>query len=95
MRSVVGLEGISRQHLYRTCRFLAEHKVRIEQELFARHRTLFDETVDLVFFDTTSTYFEGRASSFAPVRPFQGSSAGPGADRGRGSDESAGVAVGV
>ena len=63
MRLVVGLEGISRQHLYRTCRFLAEHKVRIEQELFARHRTLFDDTVDLVFFDTTSTYFEGRASA--------------------------------
>jgi len=67
MRSVVGLEAISRQHLYRTCRFLAEHKVRIEQALFARHRTLFDDTVDLVFFDTTSTYFEGGAS---PLRRY-------------------------
>ena len=67
MRSVIGLESISRQHLYRTCRFLAEHKVRIEQALFARHRTLFDDTVDLVFFDTTSTYFEGGAS---PLRRY-------------------------
>lgn len=62
MSEVVGLEGISLAHLYRACRFLAEHKERIEQELFLRTRTLFDTTVDLVFFDTTSTYFEGEGS---------------------------------
>jgi hypothetical protein len=31
----------------------------IEEELFERRRDLFTE-VDLVFFDTTSLYFEGR-----------------------------------
>jgi hypothetical protein len=62
LSEVVGLEGIALAQLYRTCRFLAEHKERIEQELFRRTRTLFDTTVDLVFFDTTSTYFEGEGS---------------------------------
>lgn len=59
---VKGLETIKLQHFYRTCTFLAENKERIERALFLRDRTLFDTAVDLVFFDTTSTYFEGRAS---------------------------------
>jgi hypothetical protein len=62
MSEVVGLEGITLAHLYRTCRFLAEHKEQIERELFQCTRTLFDTTVDLVFFDTTSTYFEGQGN---------------------------------
>jgi hypothetical protein len=68
MQSVAGLEGIPRHQLYRTCRFLAGNKARIEQELAARKRTLFDdEAVDLVFFDTTSTCFEGGES---PLRRY-------------------------
>jgi len=63
MSRVVGLEGIELQQLYRTCTFLAENKEWIERELYLRERTLFDSSVDLVFFDTTSTYFEGRPSS--------------------------------
>jgi hypothetical protein len=62
MSRVVSLEAIELQQLYRTCTFLAENKERIERELFLRERTLFDSSVDLVFFDTTSTYFEGRSS---------------------------------
>lgn len=62
LEKVRGLEGIKLQHLYRACRFLAQEQVTIETELFERERTLFDTTVDLVFFDTTSTYFEGHGS---------------------------------
>ena len=46
-------------HLYRAMRFLGENRERIEERLFGRRRTLFTEG-DLVFFDTTSIYFEGR-----------------------------------
>ena len=53
-----GAEGLQLHHLYRAMRFLGEERERIEEALFARRRTLFSEG-ELVFFDTTSIYFEG------------------------------------
>jgi transposase len=47
------------QHYYRALDFLADHKDTIEEELFARTRDLFNQELSLVFFDTTTTYFEG------------------------------------
>lgn len=44
---------------YRTLDRLAVHKKQIEKELFLRLRNLFSLKVDLVFYDLTSTYFEG------------------------------------
>jgi transposase len=45
---------------YGTLDRLAVHKKGIEKELFLRLRNLFSLNVDLVFYDLTSTYFEGR-----------------------------------
>jgi len=68
-----GTKGLELHHLYRAMGFLGEpcpnqeHRVEfaprcnkdeIEELLFERRRDLFTE-VDLVFFDTTSIYFEG------------------------------------
>jgi transposase len=66
-----GTEKLELQHLYRAMAFLGEtqaeppearaprcRKDAIEEALFERRRDLFTE-VDLVFFDTTSIYFEG------------------------------------
>lgn len=47
------------QHLYRTLDFLNEEKEVIETRLFEKTRSLFNSSVTLVFFDTTSTYYEG------------------------------------
>lgn len=47
------------QHLYRTLDFLEEEKETIEIRLFEKTKTLFNTSVTLVFFDTTSTYCEG------------------------------------
>ena len=44
---------------YRTLDGLFRHKKPIEHELFLRLRNLFSLKVDLVFYDLTSTYFEG------------------------------------
>ncbi len=55
-----GFDDLELQHLYRSMDFLAEYQPEIEKELFRRGRDLFDYGVDLVFFDTTSVYFEGR-----------------------------------
>lgn len=71
---IPGAEDLDLHHLYRAMAFLGEPlegnsapktlgsprcvKDRIEEELFERRRDLFSE-IDLVFFDTTSIYFEG------------------------------------
>ena len=44
---------------YGTLDRLVRHKPKIEEALFRRLRTLFALNVDLVFYDLTSTYFEG------------------------------------
>jgi hypothetical protein len=61
LRDVYGLgfERLSLQHLYRAMDIMAEHKEHVERELFWQGRELFDYGLDLVFFDTTSVYFEG------------------------------------
>jgi transposase len=46
------------QHLYRSMDFLIEHQDRIQQEVFWSTANLLNLTVDLIFFDTTNTYFE-------------------------------------
>ena len=70
---IPGSEGLELHHLYRAMAFLGEaieqlekpagavrcNKDLIEEALFERRRDLFTE-VELVFFDTTSLYFEGR-----------------------------------
>jgi len=48
------------QQWYRTLDQLLARKERIELELFVRLRDLFHLEVEMVFYDLTSTYFEGR-----------------------------------
>ena len=69
---ISGTEGIELHHLYRAMGWLGEQSIQfghdargsrckkdlIEEELFRRNRDLFTE-LELVFFDTTSLYFEG------------------------------------
>ena len=73
--AIEGVSGLDLHPLYRAMAWLGEvlpeaqqdgstpfapriNKDLIEEELFARHRDLFSD-LDLVFFDTTSIYFEG------------------------------------
>ena len=46
------------QHFYRAMDFLLEHTQAIEKEVFWSTASLLNLTVDLIFFDTTNTYFE-------------------------------------
>lgn len=47
------------QHFYRSLGVLWHQKTKIEDALFHRGLDLFNSELDLVFFDTSSTYFEG------------------------------------
>jgi transposase len=46
------------QHFYRAMDFLLEHTEDIQKEVFWSTASLLNLTVDLIFFDTTNTYFE-------------------------------------
>ena len=54
-----GSEGLDLHHMYRAMAWLGENKDEIEEALFNANRDLFTE-LSLVFFDTTSFYFEGK-----------------------------------
>lgn len=73
--AIEGVDGVALHHLYRAMAWLGEElpeeeqrgrtpfsprcvKDQVEEELFAGRRDLFSD-LDLVFFDTTSIYFEG------------------------------------
>lgn len=55
---IEGKEGIELHHFYRAMAWLGDNKDLIEGGLFLRNRNLFTG-LNLVFFDTTSIYFEG------------------------------------
>jgi transposase len=46
------------QHCYRAMDFLLEHADAVQKEIFWSTASLLNLTVDLIFFDTTNTYFE-------------------------------------
>ena len=55
---VDGLETVEVQQLYRAMDFLLEAHDEVQREMFWSVRNLFNLEVDLIFVDTTSTYFE-------------------------------------
>jgi transposase len=82
--SIDGTEQLDLHHLYRAMSFLGEsiddqkaatsftprcNKDLIEESIFLDQRDLFSG-LDLVFFDTTSIYFEGRGGAFIGKRGF-------------------------
>lgn len=54
-----GFENLKLHHFYRAIDFLDESKDTIEEKLFFMNTDLFSSQLDLVFFDTTSTYVNG------------------------------------
>jgi transposase len=56
-----GFSRLRLPHFYRSLGFLWRKKEEIEEALYRRGLDLFNQELDLVFFDTTSTYFEGKS----------------------------------
>lgn len=55
---ISGLEDVNVQNLYRAMDFLLEHSEEIQKEVYFSVANLMNLEVDLLYFDTTSTYFE-------------------------------------
>jgi transposase len=53
-----GLEGVQSHTLYRAMDFLVDHGEEIQRSVFFSVATLLNLEVDLLFFDTTNSYFE-------------------------------------
>ena len=54
----LGLPDINLHHLYRSLDILANNKEKIEDYLFYRNKDLFNLSLDIVFYDVTTFYFE-------------------------------------
>jgi len=58
--SFLGFEDIGINHLYRALDVLAENKEELEEYLFKKRYNLFNNQIDIVFYDVTTIYFESQ-----------------------------------
>jgi hypothetical protein len=54
----LNLPDVKLHNMYRSLDILADNKEKIEEELFYRRKDLFNLTLDVVFYDVTTFYFE-------------------------------------
>ena len=68
---IPGLPEVDAHNLYRAMDFLLEAADSIQEEVFFQVASLFDLEVDLIFLDTTTTYFEvpSEDDDFEPENP--------------------------
>jgi transposase len=66
---VSGAGDIELHQLYRAMAWLGDEKEKVEEELFDRNRDLFTN-LSIVFFDTTSIYFEGEGGDTLGKREY-------------------------
>jgi len=64
----VGLEPISLQHLYRALDRLYEDKDHIQGQIYNKSRSLFNQPLDVVFYDVTTLYFESEVEKEGSIR---------------------------
>ena len=54
----LGIESVELHHLYRSLDYLAEHHEAIQTRIYQTGRNLFNQTMDVVFYDVTTFYFD-------------------------------------
>ena len=64
----LGLPSISLQHLYRSLDYLADHSKLIQQAIYQTGRDLFNQQLDVVFYDVTTFYFESEVEQQGALR---------------------------
>ena len=74
------LPAIGEQACYRAMDWLLQIRAPLEQEIFAQVANLLNLEVDLLFFDTTSTYFELEEADEEVARNWRGEKASGGGD---------------
>jgi transposase len=64
----LGLEQVALQHLYRSLDYLSAHNGLIQQQIFQTGRDLFNQQLDVVFYDVTTFYFESSVEQEGKLR---------------------------
>lgn len=64
----LGLPPVSLQHLYRSLDYLADYSDLIQQTIFQTGRDLFNQRLDVVFYDVTTFYFESEIEQEGALR---------------------------
>ena len=67
---IPGIAGIDVQVLYRAMDYLLEHQAQLEKEIYWSVSDLLHLEVDLLFFDTTSSYFETESETALKKRGY-------------------------
>ncbi len=63
-----GIEPVELHHLYRSLDYLADYNELIQQQIFSTGRNLFNQTLDVVFYDVTTFYFESEIENENALR---------------------------
>jgi len=64
----IGLEPVSLHHLYRALDKLADNNQIIQKQIFQTGRDLFNQQLDVVFYDVTTLYFESEVEHEGHLR---------------------------
>jgi transposase len=64
----VNLPGVALHHLYRALDKLAANNLLIQQQIFTTGRDLFNQKLDVVFYDVTTFYFESEVEKQGELR---------------------------
>lgn len=63
-----GIEKVELHHLYRSLDYLADYNQLIQQQIFLTGRDLFNQSLDVVFYDVTTFYFESEVQTDNALR---------------------------
>ena len=64
----LGIAPVKLQHLYRSLDYLAENQHYLQQHIFQTNRNLFNQHIDVVFYDVTTFYFESGVAQTDALR---------------------------
>ena len=64
----VGIQAVSLQHLYRTLDKLADYTEVLQQQIYHTNRDLFNQRLDVVFYDVTTLYFDSQVEIEGALR---------------------------
>lgn len=64
----LGIESLELQHLYRSLNKLSDYNKLIQKQIYKTGRNLFNQSLDLVFYDVTTLYFDSEDEKEGELR---------------------------
>ena len=64
----LGWENYQLHHFYRSLDVLADHQEALKEHFFKQHRDLFSQSLDVVFYDVTTLYFDSQVEEAGALR---------------------------